>query len=137
MSNEDRLREISLEIKRLSLMRSAILRNKDFDLPLEHLKEIYNLYSDGCPCCYRPWRQGKGGAKKKAMRSIMPTVDRIDADVGYVKGNVQLLCNNCNLRKQRQRTYYPPMFGKMHEAAEGLSLYQELVDDLQEKRCDA
>lgn len=49
-----------------------------------------------CPCCSRKMvaRVERG----KDLRSI--SLDRVNNDLGYVAGNVAIICSECNIRKR-------------------------------------
>jgi hypothetical protein len=69
-------------------------KNLDFDLDAEYL---FSIPSDICPVfnCSLSW-----GVPKKTANFNSPSLDRIDPDKGYVKGNVQWVSHLANTMKQ-------------------------------------
>lgn len=129
---EELLREINAEIKRLALMKRSIHKGFEFNLSVSYLKEIYDRYGDVCPACDQPFvRRPKAKTKER-----VPSVDRIDATLGYVIGNIQILCKSCNEKKSREFKAYEPVNRRIHPAVDGLIAYPELIDDLKEKEND-
>lgn len=72
----------------------AKIKNIPFDISLEHVIEIA---PDHCPVFGEPllWAQRNGH-----LKSMSPTLDKIDPTLGYVPGNVQWLSSMANLMKQ-------------------------------------
>lgn len=50
-----------------------------------------------CPCCGRTFEYCRGAGAGTQPQS--PSLDRTDSTLGYVEGNVSLLCHRCNLHK--------------------------------------
>jgi hypothetical protein len=50
---------------------------------------------DDCPVCGVPLAVGCGASSDRS-----PSLDRYDPPLGYVPGNVMVLCRGCNRRKQ-------------------------------------
>jgi len=48
-----------------------------------------------CPCCGVPMERGNGVQSKNS-----PSIDCYDAALGYIPGNVMVICHDCNRRKQ-------------------------------------
>jgi hypothetical protein len=82
--------------------RIALERKFDFDLTPLDLPEI----PPSCPVF--PWikfeitprrQENKGYAHDRAFRSLAPSLDRIDSNKGYIKGNVRWICSRANALK--------------------------------------
>ena len=61
------------------------------------LQEITSIIPIVCPCCREPLDYSVGGRIHSKWRS--PSLDRTDPTMGYVLGNVVVLCHRCNSLK--------------------------------------
>jgi hypothetical protein len=77
------------------MVNSARTRAKQASLPF-NLKVADIIIPKDCPICYNEMISAKGirGGSKNS-----PTLDRIICSKGYVKGNVAVICKNCNSKK--------------------------------------
>jgi hypothetical protein len=82
------------EILRQSLKVSKT-RNREHNLTLEFLKELWDSQKGICP--YTKKEMILSGFKKHVLHSA--SLDRIDSSKGYVKGNVEFVCLFINLGK--------------------------------------
>lgn len=77
------------------MLNSARTRARQADLPFDlSINDI--IIPDNCPICLLPMQSAKG-VRGGARNS--PTLDRVKCDDGYVKGNVAVICKNCNSKK--------------------------------------
>lgn len=79
--------------------RGASVRNLDFDLGLEEFKTITQ---QPCYYCGIPPRQVIHTAHSKLISYTHNGIDRINNEVGYVKGNIVACCTICNYAKGTQ-----------------------------------
>jgi hypothetical protein len=84
------------------VLQLCISRAKKTNTKCDSLEELYNylkpIYDIGeCEKCHIKLENhiGKGG-----VRGCSPSIDRIMSHDGYIVGNIALLCNYCNGRKQ-------------------------------------
>ena len=70
--------------------------NREISITREDIKAVYTLT---CPICGKEMRHKYGTPRQSADS---PTLDRIDNDKGYVKGNIQVICQSCNARKGKK-----------------------------------
>ena len=79
----------------LSYLRSKAIQRKSFCISLTDLEDIWK--SQNGKCALTGWDMtmvlGKGNIDTNA------SIDRIDSSVGYVSGNVQLICRALNVFK--------------------------------------
>lgn len=130
--DEQALADINAEIKFVFLKKSAFKRGKAFNLTLEYLRVLLKRFESGCPACGVPFTTASFKRRKKGPRppAAFTTIDRIDADLGYIMGNCQVLCNRCNQSKKRDTRMYEPLDTR-HPAAIGLTLdFTALTADL-------
>lgn len=61
----------------------------------EDMNELLESFVDNksCPCC--------GEIMGVGIKNKWPSVDRIVSSKGYVKGNIEIICYNCNFLKSR------------------------------------
>ena len=71
----------------------AKVKNIEFSLTRDDIQ-----IPEQCPCCSRKIERRTGEFKKGPQRSS-PSLDRINNTLGYVKGNVEVLCWRCNMLK--------------------------------------
>ena len=77
------------------MVNSARTRAKQANLPFD-LRKADIIIPQNCPICHEIMasaRGVRGGAKNS------PTLDRVICDKGYVKGNIAVICKNCNSKK--------------------------------------
>jgi hypothetical protein len=53
---------------------------------------------ENCPCCSVKMTPRRGPAGKGFLRES-PSLDRIDSRLGYVVGNIAVICSRCNTLK--------------------------------------
>ena len=53
---------------------------------------------ENCPCCSRKL-EARTGEFKQGARPSSPSLDRIEPKLGYVSGNVAVICSRCNALK--------------------------------------
>ncbi len=124
--DDPRYARLHYEFKYVHLKRSALHRDKDFNLTVDYVEELFRRYGDVCPACCVPFTKmvPRPIGTPDGPRNRLPTVDRIDADLGYIMGNVQVLCHGCNNGKKRANRYYEPIVPWV------LRPHPELVSDL-------
>lgn len=71
--------------------------NKEFNIDAKYLKTIYDSQNGLCAITKIPMTTILGQGKIATNISL----DRIDFERGYIKGNIQLLCYVVNIMKQR------------------------------------
>ena len=75
---------------------NAKTRKKDFNLDLEHIVYIWEKQGGKCPITKVSLvLKGKNGKSVPDQASI----DRIDPSIGYIKGNIQIVCLFANYAK--------------------------------------
>lgn len=82
------------------IKKNADNRKIKVDINLEYLKELYNSQGGKCAISgiemtYESYASNNNRCKN--IHNISP--DRIDTNVGYVKGNIHLVCNIINIMK--------------------------------------
>lgn len=83
----------------LVLFRNAKKRAKKFNRELNITKEdIKAVYTLTCPICGKEMKRNTEGIGQSADS---PTLDRIDNDKGYIKDNIQVICQSCNSKKDK------------------------------------
>jgi len=85
-----------------SARNKAQQRKKDFDIDVNHLKEVWTRQNGICPYtgikmilpkCGKDW--------DRTFTMDKMSLDRIDSAKGYVKGNVQFVCLGINYAKNK------------------------------------
>lgn len=78
----------------------AIKRNKEFNITLEYLKEIWNKQGGICP--YTGWKLKLNQTSVNKLQKTLDraSLDRIDSSKGYIIGNVQFVCLAAQFAKQ-------------------------------------
>jgi hypothetical protein len=80
--------------------RRAKKRHKDFNLTLDDLLELWNNQSG--KCAYTGVELEHPSSKKSTGNyNYMASLDRIDNNKGYIKGNIQFVSVSCNWLKNR------------------------------------
>ena len=73
-------------------------RNKEVDITLEDLRDVWNTQQEICPYLgVKLTLNSYGNIKKDSITSA--SLDRIDSSKGYVKGNIQWVSRAVNLMK--------------------------------------
>jgi hypothetical protein len=72
----------TLPKKHIRYLKGAASRGLEFKLNAEQTTHLFNM-----PCIY-------------CDESISNGIDRIDSNIGYIEGNVQPCCYNCNMMKR-------------------------------------
>ena len=67
-------------------------RNNGMEVDKEYLLSLKDNTYTHCKCCGVEYDY-------TAKRSNTPSVDRVDNSKGYIKGNVEIICANCNITK--------------------------------------
>ena len=79
----------------LTSIRKRSKKNNVFvDITQQNLIDMQNE-SDTCPCCFEPFDFSVDGSHNPHS----PSVDRMIPELGYVPGNVKMICSGCNTRK--------------------------------------
>jgi hypothetical protein len=78
-----------------SLLRGAKSRNKNCNIDYKYIIELYEFQNKKCAITGIELTHLRNGVKNLTNISI----DRIDSNVGYIKGNIQLVCTWANLAK--------------------------------------
>jgi hypothetical protein len=114
---------------------SAKRRGLEYDFSSAQMR-VLHMQFPSCPSCAVPfsvrYMYDIMGNRRPFMPN-KPTVDRIDPSKGYVRGNLQLLCAPCNLKKRRDVKAFTP-YSAWHEAARDL-WRPDLVFDLIDSEC--
>ena len=76
-----------------TLRDKSVKNNIPFDITKQDLIDMQNK-SDTCPCCFEPFDFNLNGKNPHS-----PSVDRVIPELGYVPGNVEMICYECNRRK--------------------------------------
>jgi hypothetical protein len=78
-------------------MRRIRNRNKNYDIDVEYLKEVWDNQKGICP--YTGVNMELKAYSKKINSLFVASIDRIDSNLGYVKGNIQWVCLPINYLK--------------------------------------
>lgn len=78
-------------------LRKTKSRNKDFNLTLEHLKDVWDTQEGICP--YTGIKLKDWSYKKNSNSLHTASLDRINSKKGYIIGNVQFVSKNINYMK--------------------------------------
>lgn len=78
-------------------LRKTKSRDKDFNLTLEYLKEIWDKQKGICP--YTGIKLKDWSHKTDSNSFYTASLDRIDSYKGYIKGNIQFVSRNVNYMK--------------------------------------
>lgn len=81
------------------LFASSKRRNLEHLITLEDVRVAYELTGGVCPVtgCCRAFKLGEG---TQGDRYASPSLDRIDSSLGYVPGNIWVICFECNSIKR-------------------------------------
>jgi len=79
---------------RAASMLTAVNRKRKLGIPVT-ITTADIWIPDNCPVCGVPLTVGIGASSDKS-----PSLDRYDPALGYVPGNIMVLCRGCNRRKQ-------------------------------------
>ena len=74
-------------------------RNLDFDIDVDYVLRMFFEQDGKCALTGWPMSLDRGGNYKGRMNSYVATMDRLDNQQGYVRGNIQLTCLLPNLTK--------------------------------------
>ena len=74
----------------------AIRENVPFSLTLQ---DLIDIATDKCPIFHTPFVWGASGLGKGKVREDTPQLDRINPELGYVKGNIAFLSGKANKMK--------------------------------------
>jgi hypothetical protein len=61
------------------------------------LTELSHIPPTSCQCCSKPFLYAEYG---KAKLNDVPSIDRVDNTKGYIRGNIAVICNQCNKAKR-------------------------------------
>ena len=87
----------------LSSKYSDLERNREFDLDMDFLYDMYyNIHYEE-PCCY----YCNVFLQFKEYRSDLITIERLNNDIGHIKSNCVFACYKCNQGRIGQRQKYP------------------------------
>lgn len=78
-----------------TMLVSARFRAKKEKLPFL-LRQEDIVIPEACPICGRTMKSGVGRGR---LLSTSPTLDKWDPKLGYVVGNIWVICHACNFRK--------------------------------------
>ena len=82
--------------KAQAMLRSAKARAKKLELPFDlDIYDILYVFPDECPVFKLPFYM----YESKVAR-MSPSLDKIDPDLGYIKGNIQVISHMANAMKQ-------------------------------------
>jgi len=97
----DRQDEFSPFRKFLSKGRSSIKRHgHGMNIDVEYLRTIWNAQNGVCPYTGIKMLLPKNTSNKDGIHSLKKaSLDRIDSSKGYIKGNVEFVCQAINLAK--------------------------------------
>ena len=87
-----------------------------FDMTKQNLIDMQNE-SDTCPCCYEPFDFNFTGPHDPHS----PSVDRLIPELGYVPGNIKMICYACNRRKNTSS------IKQLEQIIRYMRKYQELI----------
>lgn len=123
--------KFDFERKAYKLRQRSKRKGLNCNISASYLEQVYQRYSMGCPACGVCFCKPSEKTDSGTLKGACPTVDRIDADLGYIIGNLQILCNNCNGNKKRKCLMYEPL---RHPLTHDLVLsLPQLVADLPSK----
>jgi len=89
--------------KFLEIKRGAKKRNKEFDVTIEYLWNLYEKQKRKCDLTGLPIIFGRNGHRNETSASL----DRIDNNKGYIKGNVRWVLKDINMiRRQYDNDYF-------------------------------
>lgn len=82
-------------------VRKAKARKHDYDIDVAYLKELWEERNGICPISGVKMKLYKNSAEweKDKGNPYKPSLDRINPDKGYIKGNVQFICYIANMAK--------------------------------------
>lgn len=80
-------------------LRKTKSRNKEFNLTLEYLKEIWDAQEGICP--YTGIQLENYSSEVNSNSLYTASLDRIDSAKGYIKDNIQFVSRNINYMKNR------------------------------------
>lgn len=82
-------------------MRKARNRDKNTDLTLEYLDQIWKIQNGRCALTGKEFKQYKDSLEweKDTSNPWKPSLDRIDSSKGYIQGNVRFICIIANFAK--------------------------------------
>jgi len=77
-----------------TLVTSSRARAKSSNVPHTITKDDFEIH-ENCPICNSGMTRSsvRGGSRQS------PTLDRVHCELGYVPGNVDVICKNCNSKK--------------------------------------
>jgi hypothetical protein len=113
-ANSDRLASYRAENRARTLFHSARRRAQKTGLPFAISPEDVYI-PERCPlsaCGHRPLVGGK-----ERMWSASPSLDRYDPPLGYIPGNIWVICMGCNRLKQEMSGKDHITFGEQLEDA--------------------
>jgi hypothetical protein len=102
-----RARERSPEVRARRLICNVRYRARDagleFDVGFFSTSNIVRLLREArsCACCGEALSHGVG-----SMHGSSPTIDRTIDELGYVRGNVAVVCRDCNSIKQNRKSWW-------------------------------
>jgi hypothetical protein len=84
------------------ILQATIARAKTRNIPCDSFEDLYNylkpIFDRGeCEYCHKQLETGIGKGKPS---NNSPSIDRVIPHGGYWIGNVAILCNRCNCKKQ-------------------------------------
>ncbi len=83
-----------------SFLKKCKSRKKDYNLDLEYLKEVWDKQEGICPYTKIKMLIPKSTSDSIKCNSLKKaSLDRINSDFGYIKGNVEFVCLFINLAK--------------------------------------
>ncbi|MDX2221149.1 MAG: hypothetical protein SFV21_00280 [Rhodospirillaceae bacterium] len=86
----------SNQIKTLVYSARSRAKRKKIEFNIEAFDRFVQRPPQDCLCCGVALQYGN---KKQKHKNRSPSIDRIDNNLGYITGNVAIICEYCNRRK--------------------------------------
>jgi hypothetical protein len=96
VSKRDRERIHTVDRQYSESMSSAKRRGIGWHIDKPYIKGLWDIASN-CPCCGRPFESHN--SSKYVRNPAKKSIDRRDSAFDYLRGNVQIICHQCNQAK--------------------------------------